>query len=412
MRPATRSLHLPLTILLGASVASAQAPAGRAPAAEARVAPSAKPRLASWPAFESYFREAVARHGVVGGSLMLVQGGEIVGETRAGLMDQAAGRPVERDTIFHWASVTKTLTGIAILQLRDAGRLSLDDPAVKHLPELRQVRSPFGPIEEVTLRRLLSHTAGFRAGTWPWGGDQPWHPFEPARYEQLAAMLPYTELLFRPGARFSYSNPGIVFLGRIVEQLTGEDYEVYLDKNVLRPLGMRDSYFDRAPRYLRARRAHSYLRDDSGLHEQPFDFDTGVTVSNGGLMAPLPDMARYLAFLLGSPREAAADLVLKRSSLLEMWEPQIAITDGEAGQEAVGLCFFVERHAGRRLIAHSGDQAGFILHLYLDPEQGAGWVVAFNSDGGERAADRGGRTRALDHEVRDRLLRDVWPTLP
>jgi CubicO group peptidase (beta-lactamase class C family) len=347
----------------------------------------------------------------VGGSLMLVKDGEVVGEARAGLMDQAAGRPVERDTIFHWASVTKTLTGIAILQLRDEGRLSLDDPAVKYLPELRQVRSPFGPIEEVTLRRLLSHSAGFRAGSWPGGGDQPWHPFEPTRYEQLAVMLPYTELLFRPGARYSYSNPGIVFLGRIVEQLTGEDYEVYVDKNVLRPLGMHDSYFDRAPRHLLARRARSYLRDESGLHEQPFDFDTGVTVSNGGLMAPLPDMARYLAFLLGAPRPDAREVVLKRSSLLEMWEPQVPITDGEAGQQAIGLCFFVERHAGRRLIAHSGDQAGFILHLYLDPERGAGFVVAFNSDGGLRTADRGGRTRALDHELRDRLLRDVWPEL-
>jgi len=408
---APRPFQLLSPLLLAAAVASAQAPSDPA-AVAAPAAPAAPPRLASWPAFEAFFREAVGRYGVVGGSLMLVKGGEVVGEARAGLMDQAAGRPVEQDTIFHWASVTKTLTGIAILQLRDQGRLSLDDPAVKYLPELRQVRSPFGPIEEVTLRRLLSHSAGFRAGTWPWGGDQPWHPFEPARYAQLAGMLPYTELLFRPGERYSYSNPGIVFLGRIVEQLAGEDYEVYVDKNLLRPLGMRDSYFDRAPRHLLARRAHSYLREEGGLREQPFDFDTGVTVSNGGLMAPLPDMARYLAFLLGSPREAVHDVVLKRSSLVEMWEPQLAIAGGEPGQEAIGLCFFLERHAGRKLIAHSGDQAGFILHLYLDPERRAGWVVAFNSDGGQRAADRGGHTRALDHEVRDRLLRDVWPTLP
>ena len=106
----------------------------------------------------------------------------------------------------------------------------------------------------------MTHSAGFRAPTWPWGGDKPWHPFEPKRYEQLVAMLPYTEILFQPGSRHSYSNPGIVFLGRIIEQLTGDDFEVYVDKNILKPLEMHRSYFDRSPYHLLAHRSHGYVQ--------------------------------------------------------------------------------------------------------------------------------------------------------
>ena len=96
----------------------------------------------------------------------------------------------------------------------------------------------------------MSHAAGFRNPTWPWGGDQPWHPFEPTEWSQLVAMMPYTEILFPPGSRYSYSNPGIIFLGRAIEGLTGDDYEVYVEKNMLRPLGMRRELFDLTPYHL------------------------------------------------------------------------------------------------------------------------------------------------------------------
>lgn len=368
---------------------------------------------AAWARFDAFYRAACERYGIVGSSLAVVRDGRVVARARHGLLDLAGARPVDDTTIFHWASITKTLTGIAVMQLRDRGLLKLDDPALLYLPELRQVRDPFGAVSQLTLRHLLSHSAGFRAGTWPWGGDQDWHPFEPTRYEQLAAMLPYTELLFRPGSRYSYSNPGIVFLGRIVAQLSGDDWEVYVDKNILKPLAMHDSYFDRAPYHLAARRSHSYYSDDDGRREAPFDFDTGVTVSNGGLMAPLPDMARYLAFLLGSEpgQQARYDGVLQRASLEEMWQAQLPIAGDDAGQQAIGLCFFLERRGGRRLIGHSGDQGGFLSHLYLDPEARIGYVVNFNTDVRSKARGAAAGTRALDASIRDTLLRDVWPAL-
>jgi CubicO group peptidase (beta-lactamase class C family) len=268
-------------------------------------------------------------------------------------------------------------------------------------------------MEQVTVRRLLSHSAGFRAPTWPWSEGKDWEPFEPPRYEQVQAMLPYTELLFPPGDRYSYSNPGIVFLGRIIEVLTNEDYEVYVDKNILKPLGMHRTFFDRTPPHLLRHRSHSYFYDASGLREARFDFDTGVTVSNGGLNAPLTDMALYLGFLLGdAARSAEYDLVLRRGSLEEMWKPVVSVPDEAEAEVSMGLCFFLEHRLGKDLVAHSGTQNGFLSHFFADPPSRTAYLVAYNTQaGGDEAKDAapdGSSTRRLDQELRDYLLTKLF----
>ena len=266
-----------------------------------------------WTGLRRFFRQQVADAGIVGASLVIVREGKIEAEEYVGHQEEATRRPVDRDTIYHWASITKTFTGIAIMQLRDRGLLALDDPVVKYVPEVRQIHNPFGDVSQITIRRLMSHSAGLRASTWPWGGDRPWHPFEPTAWSQLAAMFPYSEVLFEPGTQYRYSNPGIILLGRIIETLSGDDYEMYVTKNILMPLEMHRAFFDRAPYHLRDRRSHSYARTDAGLEEMRFDFDTGITVSNGGLNAPLTDMARYLGFLIGDPARPEYEGVLRRS---------------------------------------------------------------------------------------------------
>src|SRR4026209_2021165 len=98
-------------------------------------------------------------------------------------------------------------------------------------------------------------------------------------------MLPYTELLFKPGTAYRYSNPGVIFLGRIIELLSGDDFEVYITKNIFMPPGTTRGCFDRAPYHLVAHRSPSYLGTDEGVKEQRFDFDSGITVSTGRLRA-------------------------------------------------------------------------------------------------------------------------------
>ena len=346
--------------------------------------------------FQSRFDAELNRHGVVGGAFAIVHGDAPAllgfhGEAHAG-----SGQKVDADTAYNWASITKTFTAIAILQLRDRGELSLDDPAVKYVPELRQVHDTFGPVEAITIRDLLTHSAGFRNPTWPWDCDDAtncdWQPFEPTRWTQVAAMLPYTHVAFAPGSRWSYSNLGYVFLGQIIERLSGDDFEVYIDKNILKPLDMTASYFDRAPYFLQDHVSASYLRAGPAgpLLPQPFDFDTGITTSNSGLKAPLADMLKYARFLAGAGGSPRYEIVLRRASLEEMWnglvpveepgQPVTAYTAGPHGEPVrMGLAFFAFESQGRRYVFHDGDQGGFSSELLVDPAGHTAALVVVNT---------------------------------
>ncbi len=346
--------------------------------------------LAQSEALHQRFDAVLAQHGIVGGGIAIVHGQEPATEFYFGVVRNRAQQRVDGETSYNWASITKTMTAIAILQLRDRGKLSLDDPAVRYLPELQQVHDEFGPIDAITIRDLLTHSAGFRNPTWPWDCDDQtncdWQPFEPTHWAQVAAMLPYTHVAFKPGTQWSYSNPGYVFLGQIVERLSSDDFEVYVEKNILMPLGMTKSYFDRSPYFLESHVSASYLRAGDKLTEQPFNFDTGITTSNSGLKAPITDMVKYLRFLIGDPANPVYDFVLKRSSLEEMWTGVLPVTEQDKSSTAytkdapkMGLGFFVLHLNGHRFIYHDGDQGGFSSEIFIDPERHAAGILAVNT---------------------------------
>lgn len=346
-------------------------------------------------AVEEYEARSKAEH-VVGASALLMHDGAVIEESELGFADAAARKPVSRDTIYHWASNTKTLTAIAIMQLRDRGLLKLDDPVTRYLPELGAIHNPFGTASDVTIQHLLTHSSGLRAATWPWG-HEPWQPFEPTQWSQLVAMFPYTQLEFAPGSKYSYSNPGITLLGRVVEVLSGENIEVYLDKHVLKPLEMYRSYFDITPWHLRAERSHNYLVDAAGKWvEGPVEFDTGVTVANGGLNAPLSDMMKYTNFLLGVRDNGNYQYVLSRATLAQMLQPRLTVADSPQRRVSIGLGFFiVERKDARGEVTatyfgHSGSQNSFRSWLKLDMRRKVAFLAATNTSGPE------GRNSAMD----------------
>jgi len=332
--------------------------------------------------FRALYNEALAKDKMVGSSFRLIHDNEVIGKEFYGLANVAEKRKIDENSIFHWASITKTFTGIAIMQLRDRGLLSLDDPIIKYIPELREVHNPYGDMGEITIHHLMTHTSGFRGGTWPWK-DKPWQPHEPLHFSQLVAMFPYTEIEFKPGSQWSYSNPGIVFLGRVIELLTTDDWEVYINKNVFMPLEMTRSYFDHTPYHLWKDKTQSYtIGKDGDLIPADPDVNTGITVANGGLNCPVGDFVQYMNFLLGDPKKQAAyDTVLKRSSLEEMWLPAIA-QPGDPSSDVksmMGLTFFIQERGGVRLIWHSGGQNAYASYFFIHPESGTGYVVAYNS---------------------------------
>jgi CubicO group peptidase (beta-lactamase class C family) len=345
---------------------------------------------AGWAEFTRTFQAYTDSDAVVGASVVLMKNGRVVGRYDTGKQNRATNVAVDSHTIFHWGSITKSLTAISIMQLRDRGKLSLDDRIVRWVPELRTMHDPYGMIDSITIRMLLSHTAGFQNGTWPWGNNKPWEPFEPTTWNQLVAMMPYQELLFRPGSRYGYSNPAFIYLARVVEQVTGDPWDAYVQKNIFAPLDLERSYFRGTPYYLAAHRSHSYhvRRDSAGrtqVVDNGADFDPGITSPNGAWNAPLGDLVRYTAFLTnavvpGMSRERY-DVVLSRKSLEEMWAPGKPMSQGyeSNAQQWMGLSFFIRDRNGQRILGHTGSQAGFRSFFYFDPENGSAVIAAFNT---------------------------------
>ncbi len=342
-----------------------------------------------WPALVRAFDAYAASDSIVGASLVVLRNGREVAHHEYGFADRARGIRTSAATIYHWASITKTLTAVAILQLRDRGLLSLDDPVTRWVPELRQIHDSFGSIDAITIRMLLGHSAGFQSPTWPYSEGRLWEPFEPTRWEQLVAMMPYQEVQFRPDSRFGYSNPGFIYLARIIEAISGDPWEGYIYKNLWGPLGLTHSYFAGTPYWLAEARSNNYflVRDSASgalwMQDNGRDFDPGITIPNGGWNAPLGDLATWLRFLTGSAGADTTlarrfDFVLRRASLEEMWRSRFPIP-GEAGPDSVALSFFVLHRAQRRFIGHTGSQAGFRSFFYVDPETQSGVIAAFNT---------------------------------
>jgi CubicO group peptidase (beta-lactamase class C family) len=354
----------------------------------------------SWKLVEKKFKEMLASNDVVGGAIVMVRDGEVKNSFCHGYADLDEQRRIDENTIFHWASLTKTITAVAIMQLRDRGLLSLEDSLTDYLPELRKIHNPYGSMDHLTIRMALNHSTGLRNSTWPWGGSEEWHPFEPMEWEQLVAMFPYTKVEFEPGSRHSYSNPAIIFLGKIIEKLSGDPWEVYVDKNILKPLGMYSSYFNHTPYHLLPNRTNSFVYRNGVHTPRGLDFHTGITTSNGGLNASIGDMVSYLNFLNGNGNRKRNYEVLQRSSLEELWVKEHPIEERDGIRSSVALSFFIEEFDGMRVIGHTGTQWSNYSWFYIHPESGTAVISVTNTDGDHDM-----------HKFRDEMSRYVFREL-
>jgi CubicO group peptidase (beta-lactamase class C family) len=300
------------------------------------------------------------------------------------------------------------------MQLAEEKLIGLDDPIVKYVPELRQVHDPFGAIDSVTIRMLLSHSSGFQNPTFPWRRYESWEPFEPTEWSQLAGMMPYMSLRFRPGSRYGYSNPGYVFLAKVIERVTGDPWEGYIHKNIFQPLGLSESFFRHSPWYLSARRSGNYTvqRDSASGRDSAVanlrEFDPGITVPNSGWNAPLSDLATYISVLsaIAKGDTAWSQKLLPASALRAMWEPKYQVSGNEynAGSDNwMGMGFFIYHRGKSTIVGHTGYQAGFRSLLFLNPATGRAVIAVLNSD--NSADDRASGERL--HLIEEAALREV-----
>jgi CubicO group peptidase (beta-lactamase class C family) len=301
-------------------------------------------------------------------------------------------------------------TSIAAMQLVERGMLDLDAPVITYVPAFKSVHNPFGSPNDVTVRHLLTHSSGLRAATWPWNADGAtsaalWQSHEPRDWSQIEAMFPFTGLNFQPGSRASYSNLGMSILGRIVEVISGEDIEIYIDKNILRPLEMHRTFFDTTPWSLLPHRVHGYRVASGELRDLGAEVETGATHANGGLNGPLNDMAVFVHWLMPGGNEAR---ILAPATLEQMIEPQLEFARDDRRTISVGLGFFVVDERGsdgetHRYFGHSGFQAGNRSSLYIAADGSGAFLFAANtvSDGGNPSSG----------ELRISMVDGVWSHL-
>jgi CubicO group peptidase (beta-lactamase class C family) len=327
------------------------------------------------PALTSRVNELLNRWPTVGLAVGVVNDGALEWFGGHGLADIDARTPVTEDTVFRVASITKTFTAVAVVQLWEQGLIDLDAPARDYLRAygLAPAKSGFRP---ATIRHLLTHTAGIREVLHPSGllrirdlGEtvQAGHPV-PSLAEYYAGAL---RVDADPGSRFMYTNHGYATLGQIVSDVTGQPLDAYLRDHVFDPLGMEQSDLVRSDR-VASRRATGYELRRHGARPV-VDYDV-VPAGAGAAWSSARDLGRFLVALLnGGTNEHGR--VLKPDTLARMFEPHYQPDPRVPG---IGLAFFRTYLDGHLIVEHDGILPGFDAQIMLAPDHGVGVLALAN----------------------------------
>lgn len=342
--------------------------AGARPAAATEVAGGAAPGSAS-AALDAATIERIdrgvgqvmRRFNVPGAAVMVLQNGRLIHAKAYGQRDVARRLAVRTDTPFEIGSITKQFTAAAVVQLQEAGKLSLDDPLARYLPDAPHAH-------DVTLRQLLSHTSGLHDYF-----DGPEHEVDalvtqPIAFDRLLARISDRPLDFEPGSRWSYSNTGYMLLGRVIEVVSGEPYTAYVRRHLLQPLGMRHT-FTLADTAQLGGMAVGYRHEAGVLRRSPY-FHPDWSGAAGFLVSTLDDLARW-------DRGLSEGRVVSQAGYREMITP---VHTGEGGSADYGLGLFVNTVYGQARIGHTGGSQGFTTADEYFPDLGLR-IIAFTNLG-------------------------------
>ena len=330
------------------------------------------------------FTDFATQQHVPGAAWGIIVDGELAHAGASGVRDIASKAPVDADTVFRIASMTKSFTAMSILKLRDQGKLSLEDLAEKYVPEMKGLAYPTTDSPRITIRHLLSHAEGFPEDN-PWG-DRQLADSDERLSQMIKGGIPFSNA---PGIAYEYSNYGFAILGRIVSNVSGVKYTDFVTANVLKPLGMTSTSLE--PSTVPPNRlAHGYRWEDNVWKNEPL-LSNGSFGSMGGMLTSVRDLSRYVGVFLSAwpPRDGPEAAPIKRSSLREMqqvWRPAPASVVRDRSTGAVQLnsggygfglrisqsCSF------RHIVSHGGGLPGFGTVMTWLPEHGVG-IIAFGS---------------------------------
>ncbi|MCC9192249.1 beta-lactamase family protein [Arthrobacter sp. zg-Y916] len=325
--------------------------------------------------------------GIPGAVISVVAGDEVIaargyGQAQTGTPGKAAAA---EDTLFRIASVSKTITATAVMQLVERGELNLDTGISAYLDfDLPQ------PKGEVTLRHLLTHTAGFEERIRGLVSPDAAPPLR-----DTVAIDPPAQV-FRPGTVPAYSNYGNALAGYIVERTADQPFADYVEQHIFDPLDMDSTSFAQPlPPHLADRLAFGYP-DEAG---PPLPFEYVAAAPAGAASGTATDMGRFMLALLGAGPQP--ERVLHPATLAQMLSP--GLTDGDSLEPRMTLGFFDHSRSGHRALGHDGDSQVFHTAMRLYPDAGLGIFVAFNGNG-RSPSDPTALRQALTEGFADRYL--------
>jgi CubicO group peptidase (beta-lactamase class C family) len=338
----------------------------------------------TFPVVEKIYRDYAQQNHFPGLAFGIVSEGKLIYASAFGVSNTETKKPADSKTIFRIASMSKSFTAMAILKLRDEGRLNLQDPASQYISQLKGVRYLTQDSPPITIEHLLTMSAGFPEDN-PWGDRQ----LADTQEELLALLTNGITFSNTPGTAFEYSNLGFALLGQIITYITGKPYQQYITENIFLPLNMNDTYyeFEKAPSQ---RLALGYRWEDEKWKEEPMLHD-GTYGAMGGILTTIEDFSKYVAFHESAwpARNDVESGPLQRSSLREMHQLQRFIGLFPENKTRMGEnCPIISGYGyglgwrkdckGLVRISHGGGLPGFGSEWRFYPEYKLG-VVSFSN---------------------------------
>lgn len=305
---------------------------------------------------------------IPGLSVGIVYKGKLVYKAGFGYADLKSKIKATPKTCYRIASISKTFTSVAILQLAEKGKLNIDDPVEKYLPWFK-AKNKVGDSKNITIKQLLSHTGGvFRDGTTPHWEDDNF----PTR-EELRKSVSGKTLVFKNQTHFKYSNFGFALLGQVIEKASGMTYDEYVSLNILNKIGLKNTWPDLTEKN-KVTLAKGYSRKiTSGKTSIFLNAKTNTYASATGFISNVFDLAKYVAALsAANPKSLLLSQESKKKMQKKHWK-----TDKEGGFYGLGLEIY--KIGKKKIIGHGGGFCGFITKISLDTKNDIGIITLSNT---------------------------------
>ncbi|WNS45285.1 serine hydrolase domain-containing protein [Paenibacillus sp. MMS20-IR301] len=316
----------------------------------------------------------VANGPFTGLTVGIVKDQQVIFTGEYGAANVSTGEPVAHSTLFHLASVSKTLVVTAVMQLAERGLVQLDSPVTAYLPyfKMEDERYPL-----ITVRQLLNHTSGM-----PDEEDYAWDrpEYDEQSLERYVLSISRHKLLSEPGACFAYSNIAYEILGDLIAKVSGLSFEQYMKEHILDPAGMTASSFLKQEVEANIAAPHILTTSDGygAQVSKVFPYNRAHAPSST-LYSSIHDMCRYMLMHLNQGKAEDSYNALQPDSYDAMWSPSMATGWGHE-HEHVGLGWFLGEYKGSRMLSHSGWDTGFLSELMLFPDDNTGICVMTNCD--------------------------------